>query len=110
MSLLLIAKGNVWRKHVVSSPLIHENEREFLQHFFSFNIFQIKGADGSVVAIINIHRERCRRPKFTLTLMEEVSTANKALFIGCVITLVSSIPSLIFTVITDCGILNMFFL
>lgn len=41
------------------------------------------------MAIINIHRERCKRPKFTLTLMEEVSTANKALFIGCVITLVS---------------------
>lgn len=59
----------------------------FAVQFLGSQDVSIKGADGSIVAIINIHRKRGEGQRYTLTFMEEVSVANKALFIGCAITL-----------------------
>lgn len=42
------------------------------------------------MAIINVHRKRGEGQRYTLTFMEEVSAANKALFISTAITLVST--------------------
>lgn len=45
--------------------------KEVVLHVNIATIFQIKGADGSIVAIINIHRKRGEGQKYTLTFMEE---------------------------------------
>ena len=42
------------------------------------------------MAIINIQKKRGETQKYTLTFTEEISSANKALFIACILTLVST--------------------
>ncbi|CAG7816587.1 unnamed protein product [Allacma fusca] len=59
----------------------------FAVQFLGSSDISIKGADGTIVAIINIQRKRGETLKYTLTFTEEISSANKALFLGCIVTL-----------------------